>query len=89
MPAALSVAVGDEDVIGALEVMGALVVDEAFVLEPLELHAARPALRASAATAAGTRRRVVRTAVMGKSLLDDQYDCLLASCIRRLPRIRM
>jgi hypothetical protein len=70
MPAPLPVAIGDEDVIGALEVVGALLVD-VDVLDPLELHAARPVLSASAATAtaAGARRRLRRGPFTGRSLL--------------------
>jgi hypothetical protein len=56
---------------GALDVMGAVVPEEAVEPDPLELHAARPPLRASTAMVAGTRRRVMRIPDMGKSLLSD------------------
>jgi hypothetical protein len=68
---------GEEEVAGALEVIGALEVDDAAVFDPLELHAARPALSAMAATAAGTRRREVRVAIMGESLLNERESEVL------------
>jgi hypothetical protein len=67
MLAALPLAIVVDDVIGALEVVDEDVVEP----DPLELHAASPALSASAATAAGTRRRFIRIPDMGISFLSD------------------
>jgi hypothetical protein len=76
VPAMASVAAAE--VMGALPAVGELVVDEATGLELLELHAASPAPSTSAATAAGTRRRVVRVALISEILLGDgKYELLL------------
>jgi hypothetical protein len=69
MPAALAVAIGAlEPAAAGAEVLGMVVLEA--VLDPLELHAASPALSATTATAPENRRRVL-ISDMGRSLLGE------------------